>query len=232
MDNILDGGTGADDMRGAAGNDTYIVDNIGDKIVETNALASGIDTVRSSVSYTLADNVERILLSGSSAINATGNALDNFVFGNSAANILSGEAGNDELRGANGADNLDGGDGNDILRGQLGNDSLTGGNGADRFSFDTVISGGNNVDLISDYRASENDRIDLSQSIFTTLSVGSLPNSAFVNGTTYTTLDQRILFTGTELYYDPDGTGSAASELFATTTAGTTLTSNSFLVTM
>jgi Ca2+-binding RTX toxin-like protein len=134
------------------------------------------------------------------------------------------------MRGANGADSLIGGNGNDTLRGQLGNDTLTGGSGADRFRFDTVISGGNNVDLISDYLASDADVIELDQNIFTTLSAGSLPNTAFIHGSAFTTAAQRILFTGTELYYDPDGTGSAASELFATTPVGTTITAASFRV--
>jgi len=228
--NILDGGAGADDMRGAAAGDTYIVDNVGDTIVETNALNSGIDTVRSSVSYTLPDNVERITLTGTSAINATGNALANSLFGNSAANVLSGAAGNDDMRAANGNDSLSGGDGNDTLRGQLGNDTLTGGNGADRFRFDSVISGGNNVDLISDYLASDADVIELDQTIFTALSAGSLPSTAFISGSAFTTAAQRIMFTGTELFYDPDGTGSAASQRFATTPVGTTITAASFQV--
>jgi Ca2+-binding RTX toxin-like protein len=91
--NTLSGGTGADTMQGGAGNDTYVIDNISDVIIE-NA-AEGIDLVQSSVSLTLAANIENITLTGSSAINATGNALDNVLTGNSGINIMAGGAGND-----------------------------------------------------------------------------------------------------------------------------------------
>jgi len=89
----LDGGAGADTMIGGVGNDTYIVDNAGDVITE--GTGAGIDSVLSSVSYTLATNVENITLTGSADINATGNASNNILTGNSGANILTGGAGND-----------------------------------------------------------------------------------------------------------------------------------------
>jgi len=92
-DNVLDGGAGADTMIGAAGNDTYVVDNAGDVVTE-NA-SEGTDLVQSSVTYTLANNVENLTLTGASAINGTGNALDNVLTGNSAVNTLTGGAGND-----------------------------------------------------------------------------------------------------------------------------------------
>ncbi len=91
--NVLNGGTGADTMIGGQGDDTYVVDNLGDKTTE---LANeGVDTVQSSVTYTLAANVENLILTGASAINGTGNGLDNVLVGNSAANRLAGGAGND-----------------------------------------------------------------------------------------------------------------------------------------
>ncbi len=92
-DNVLDGQAGADTMAGGVGNDTYLVDNAGDGVSE-NA-NEGIDTVQSSVTYTLAANIENLTLTGSAAINGTGNALDNVLTGNSAANVLTGGAGND-----------------------------------------------------------------------------------------------------------------------------------------
>ncbi len=91
--NTLDGGTGADTLTGGDGNDTYIVDNIGDVVTE-NA-TEGTDAVNSSVTYTLGSNVENLTLSGASAINGTGNALDNTITGNSNVNTLTGGAGND-----------------------------------------------------------------------------------------------------------------------------------------
>ncbi len=91
--NTLSGGTGADTMVGGAGNDTYVVDNVGDTVTE-NA-NEGVDTVQSSLTYTLGGNVENLTLTGTTAINGTGNALDNVLTGNSAVNVLTGGAGND-----------------------------------------------------------------------------------------------------------------------------------------
>ena len=101
--NQIDGKAGADTMRGGAGNDTYTVDNIADRVLETDA-AHGTDLVNSSVSFTLGNFVENLTLTGAGAINGTGNALANFITGNSAANILDGKAGADLMRGGAGND--------------------------------------------------------------------------------------------------------------------------------
>ena len=114
--NILDGGAGADSMTGGGGNDTYIVDSEGDTVTE---LANGgTDIVYSKVSLSLGANVENLLLTGTAAINGTGNAEANILLGNSADNRLLG------------------GDGNDILVGGAGNDYLDGGSGTDTVSFE------------------------------------------------------------------------------------------------
>jgi Ca2+-binding RTX toxin-like protein len=110
-DNVLNGGAGADTMGGGLGNDTYVVDNASDLIVE--GAASGVDIVNTSVTYTLAANVENLVLTGSAAINGIGNSLDNALTGNSGINTLTGGAGNDTLNGLAGADKLLGGSGND-----------------------------------------------------------------------------------------------------------------------
>jgi len=117
----LNGGLGADTMLGGVGNDTYVVDNAGDLIIEN--LGEGLDLVQSSVTYTLTDNVENLTLTGTAAINGTGNALDNVINGNTGANILSGLDGNDTLNGNSGNDTLDGGLGADIMTGGAGNDT-------------------------------------------------------------------------------------------------------------
>jgi Ca2+-binding RTX toxin-like protein len=109
--NRLDGGAGADVLVGGAGNDIYIVDNVGDFVSESTN--GGTDTVQSSVTYTLIAEVENLLLTGTTAINGTGNASANVITGNSAVNTLSGAAGNDTLDGAEGADILIGGTGSD-----------------------------------------------------------------------------------------------------------------------
>ena len=91
------GTAGADTMAGLAGNDEYIVNHAGDVVVE--ASGEGTDTVLSSVSYSLADYVDNLTLTGSDNINGTGNSLANVLVGNSGSNILLGGAGNDLLSG-------------------------------------------------------------------------------------------------------------------------------------
>ena len=110
-DDSLNGGTGADKLFGGIGNDTYTVDNTGDVVTE-NA-GEGTDSVQSSITYTLGANVENLTLTGTSAINGTGNTLDNLLIGNSAVNTLTGNAGNDTLDGGAGGDTMVGGTGDD-----------------------------------------------------------------------------------------------------------------------
>jgi Ca2+-binding RTX toxin-like protein len=110
-DNILDGLIGSDVMSGGLGDDTYIVEAITDTVVEANN--QGTDTVQSSVDYTLGNNVENLLLTGT-ATTGTGNGLNNGIIGNQLNNILSGDAGNDTLDGGLGDDSLIGGTGGDI----------------------------------------------------------------------------------------------------------------------
>ena len=117
----LDGGTGADQLSGGLGNDTYLIDTPGDSVSELpNA---GMDTVRSSITHTLLTNFENLTLTGTTAINGTGNAVANLLIGNAGNNILLGGAGADTLLGSGGDDRLDGGIGSDILQGGLGNDT-------------------------------------------------------------------------------------------------------------
>jgi Ca2+-binding RTX toxin-like protein len=92
-DNILNGMQGRDRMTGGQGNDTYVVDNVGDVVTENSN--EGLDTVLGSISYTLGANVENLTLTGTGAINGTGNSLNNVLVGNSGANRLTGGAGND-----------------------------------------------------------------------------------------------------------------------------------------
>lgn len=130
--NILDGGAGADAMAGGAGNDDYIVENAGDTVFE--AFNAGIDTIYTSVSYVLPENVENLILTGNGNIGAGGNGADNTLVGNAGDNFISGGGGNDRLDGQAGNDTLDGGQGNDFLIGGAGNDTylINLGDGLDR----------------------------------------------------------------------------------------------------
>ena len=102
--NTLNGGTGTDTLVGGLGNDTYVVDTTTDTLTE-NA-GEGTDLVQSSVTFSLAAiaNIENLTLTGTSAINGTGNTLNNTLTGNTAANVLDGGAGADSLVGGTGND--------------------------------------------------------------------------------------------------------------------------------
>ena len=121
--NRLDGGAGADWMAGGKGNDVYVVDNVGDRVIE--AISGGNDTVETTLtSYTLPANLENLTYTGTvSAVLA----------GNNLSNNITGGAGDDLLTGGAGSDRLTGGAGNDTLDGGIGSDQLRGGAGADTF---------------------------------------------------------------------------------------------------
>ncbi|RZU02313.1 calcium-binding protein [Rivibacter subsaxonicus] len=119
----LNGGTGADDMEGGPGDDTYVVDSAQDAVYEYEL--EGNDLVQASVSYVLPDEVERLTLTGGSALSGEGNLAANAITGNTAANVLRGHAGDDTLSGGTGADSMYGG---------LGNDSYVVDNAADLVS--------------------------------------------------------------------------------------------------
>jgi Ca2+-binding RTX toxin-like protein len=138
-DNILDGKSGADTLVGGLGNDTYVIDQAGDVAIE--AAGEGVDTVRSSTTYTLAENIENLSLTGSSNINGTGNLLDNSLVGNAGVNRLVGAEGMDILDGVGGNDILTGGADADVFvfRAGYGRDTITDltlvGPGADLIQF-------------------------------------------------------------------------------------------------
>ncbi|MEL6384633.1 MAG: hypothetical protein AAFQ89_19675, partial [Cyanobacteria bacterium J06626_18] len=125
----LNGGSGGDFFAGGMGDDLYVVDDAGDTVTEY--AGAGNDKVEASVSYTLNANVENLLMTGSAAIDGTGNSLDNQLLGNGANNQLNGKAGKDIIRGKAGRDRLFGDAGNDELFGDAGNDELFGGDGKD-----------------------------------------------------------------------------------------------------
>jgi Ca2+-binding RTX toxin-like protein len=138
---LLDGGAGTDQMLGGSGNDSYIVDDVGDTVVE--AVGEGVDIVNSSVSYTLTTNVENLMLVGIADLDGTGNMDANIILGTAGSNHLYGLAGSDELQGNAGNDWLEGGSGNDVVNGGSGSDTLIGGAGDDIYyvdQFEDVIS--------------------------------------------------------------------------------------------
>ncbi|MBH1971749.1 hypothetical protein FK216_09740 [Moraxellaceae bacterium AER2_44_116] len=130
----LDGGLGRDELYGQEGNDTYIINELDDIVVEL--IDEGNDVIKASVSYTLLNNVENLVLMGSGAIQGIGNELSNHILGGEADNSLVGGLGYDAIDGDIGSDVLYGNEDNDTLTGGLGNDSLFGGSGDDSLNGD------------------------------------------------------------------------------------------------
>ncbi len=190
--NTLDGKGGIDTMQGLGGSDTYFVDHARDSVIE--AAKGGVDTVLTSVSYTLAARQEiealrTVNAAAKTAMNLTGNEFGQTLQGNAGANRLDGEGGADTLEG-------------------LG--------GSDTFVFST-LSGG--ADRIVGFSHAD-DTIELARSVFTKLSAGGLAAGAFKDlgvANAKVDADDRILYdhrTGA-VSYDADGSGKAAAVQFA-----------------
>ncbi|WP_373987441.1 hypothetical protein [Duganella sp. BuS-21] len=157
VNDTLDGGLGADNMTGYSGDDTYVVNVAGDVVVE--ASGEGTDNVlvafTAAGTYALSANVENATVTGTLAVNVTGNGEDNVLTGNGAANKLDGGAGNDSISGGLGNDTVTGGAGSDTIDGGAGNDSMTGGDGDDVYTVDVatdvvteLATGGSGTDQI------------------------------------------------------------------------------------
>ncbi|WP_309546971.1 calcium-binding protein [Sphingomonas sp. SUN019] len=108
----LDGRAGDDVMTGGTGNDSYVVDSLGDNVVEL--LDGGTDIVRTALTaYTIGDHLEDLSYTGTGNFVGTGNWLGNALYGKVGSDMLYGLAGDDKLSGGAGADRLDGGEGRD-----------------------------------------------------------------------------------------------------------------------
>jgi len=166
---LLDGRGGADIMRGDYGDDVYHVDNVADKVIELEG--RGDDTVYAATSFKIGgQSIERLILTGTGNIGATGGFDSDVIEGNGANNTINGGDGNDTLIGNGGSDRLIGAAGADILGG---------GAGADSFVLLRVSDSPNPVDqrdTIKDFSVANGDRIDLSAIDANTILAG---NQAF-----------------------------------------------------
>jgi hypothetical protein len=240
---LLDGGTGADVMYGGAGDDLYRVDNLADVVSETTVPGvddGGVDTVESTITYSLGAFLEKLTLKGTTAINGTGNDLANRLAGNDAANVLSGRGGDDLMLG-NGGD--------DILIGGAGKDELWGGLGSDTFVFG--VPDATSTDKVKDFSAADHDHVGIYASDYG-LSLGhglvddgtgklvldpgyfaAVAGSAgVVQGTS--TGHGQFVFSSTAstltLMWDPDGAGPVHGTALATFNSGVTLSAADFVV--
>jgi Ca2+-binding RTX toxin-like protein len=214
--NRLNGGASDDVLSGLGGNDTYLVDDYDDDVVET--AGGGTDIVLASGTHALSSGAQVEILRA-----ATPTARTNIILtGNGYGNAITGNAG---------ANTLEGMGGNDILAGSLGKDNRSGGAGRDAFVFDTKLHRTSNVDRISDFSV-QDDTIRLENAIFKGLKAGTLKSDAFALGPKASDASDRILYDKASgaLSYDRDGTGSAAAVKFAILKKGLALTAADFFV--
>ncbi|MFN0304965.1 MAG: beta strand repeat-containing protein, partial [Burkholderiales bacterium] len=173
--NILSGNVADNQLSGGQGDDIYIID---ESDTVTESAGAGIDQVQIDSTYVLDANIEALLLTGTSAIDGRGNALNNLIVGNAAGNTLrggTGSNGNDILQGMAGSDNLRDTSGNSLLDGGAGNDTLSGGPGNDLFAGgagnDTITTGFGS-DIIAFNRNDGQDTVNASTGADNTLSIG------------------------------------------------------------
>jgi Ca2+-binding RTX toxin-like protein len=208
---VINGSSGADTMDGGSGNDFYYVDNVGDSVIESSALATEIDWVYAYINYTLTANVEKLTLAA--GLNGTGNNLDNNIVGNANSNILTG------------------GLGNDTLNGGLGIDQLIGGVGTDCF----VLHAAQGSDIITDFSTGEKLLVSAAE-FLGGLTVGVLAPNRFLAGAgavAATDANQRFIFdtTSRNLYFDADGNRLVAGIVQVATLQGATpLTAANFTI--
>ncbi|WP_161992790.1 calcium-binding protein [Aureimonas leprariae] len=222
--NVLDGGRGVDRLIGGGGNDTYLVDDIRDVVIE--AVGGGGDTVITTVSYGLGSGqeIEALQAAGSADLKLNGNEGRNWIYGNAGNNFLVGRDGNDTLIG---------GAGNDRLFGGKGVDVLDGGAGKDIFVF-AETPGAANADRIKSFVATD-DTIWLSKAVFAAAGpLGALAADAFyasLSGVAHDASDHILYSSRTgDLSYDADGNGAGAAVVFAHLDPGLRLTNNDFAV--
>jgi len=227
----LNGGLGADIMIGGSGNDTYVVDNVGDVVVETAGGGGGTDTIQTTLnSYSLAGigNVENLTFTGAGDFVGTGNALNN---------AITGGAGNDVLDGGAGNDTMAGGLGNDTYYVNSGSDVVTEAAGA---GTDTVIASanfslGNNIEnlILAVGAGSINGTGNSLNNVLTGNEGNNNLNGGSGNDTFVATIND-----GNDTYngstgvdtYDLSGTSAAATVNLATGTASSAQTGSDSLV--
>jgi Ca2+-binding RTX toxin-like protein len=204
----LNGGVGGDAMTGGLGDDIYFVDDAGDTTIE--AASQGSDQVRATISVTLADNIEILVLQGIGNLNGTGNGLANTLNGNDGNNVLDGLGGSDLLKGGLGADTIIGGTGNDTLVGGIGADSFV---VRQESVYSSLIPGGRvmEVDTVSDFFTAQGDFVDLT-AIDAIAATGGVNDAFVLVGAFSGQAGQMTLTFGggtTTLRLDTDGDGTA-----------------------
>lgn len=102
LNNVLRGEAGADSMYGGAGDDIYYVSDATD--VTSDVASGGNDVIHASADHTMGFGIETMYLTGTAAVNGTGNQMANTIVGNAFANVIDGGAGVDTMTGGEGND--------------------------------------------------------------------------------------------------------------------------------
>jgi Ca2+-binding RTX toxin-like protein len=207
--NLLDGGIGADILEGREGDDTYVVDNKNENVIEHEN--QGTDTIRVGFSYELKNHIECLVLTGNLHVSGVGNQLDNALWGNSGKNTLNGK------------------EGNDVLTGNLGKDVLTGSSGGDKFVFRSIKDSGIGSkarDIITDFNGAEGDVIDIS-TIDAYAKTPGLQSFSYIGSASFTGSQGEARFANGILQLN---TGSDRKPDMEIALAGVTAFHNSFLI--
>ena len=216
---------------------------LGDPVSFTDSFGNFKYSTSSTVAVAYSTQIENAIGSAGSDI-LWGNAANNWLYGNAGNDFvvglngidrLFGGPGNDKLLGGNGTDILVGGPGNDRMEGGPGADALNGGTGSDKFIFNSVLSNAE-ADRVY-FFASGEDKLKIDDDVFTNLATfagNPLSANEFAANATGQALDadDRILYntsTG-ELFYDVDGNGAGAAQLFATLVDAPALVATDILV--
>jgi Ca2+-binding RTX toxin-like protein len=141
----------------------------------TESAGQGIDTVSASVTATLGSQIELLFLTGSTAINGTGNTLNNLLRGNTGNNTLAGSTGIDILEGGSGTDILSDSGGITLLNGGAGTDTLTSGTTSDLLIGGTgndALTTGAGADLLAFNLGDGQDTVAASTTKDNTVSLG------------------------------------------------------------
>ncbi len=175
----LDGGAGDDTMAGGIGDDLYIVDSLGDVVIELSG--EGTDEVRTSMDYSLVGTeIENLTITGTEGRIATGNDYANKIKGSTGSDAIFGLGGNDSISGNDGTDTIEGGDGNDWMDGGGGTDVLSYASASSAVTVNLSLTGAQNtggagVDTIKNFE-------NLTGSDFNDTLIGNSGNNRLVGG--------------------------------------------------
>lgn len=252
-----------DYLYGGRGNDVYLIDGWANTPIIVEYRSEGTDVIIGSAKlvYVIPDNIEHYINDSSLVPNGVheyieiiGNGLDNIIKSSPDWDVVPSDAdwgwiaeninelinssdsewfSNEKFFGMGGNDILIGGAGSDHLSGGSGRDKLTGGEGADWFIFDAILHKINNVDTITDFTPSDNDKLVLNKVIFTKLAENLDPENLVINASGRAVdSDDYLIFNSSNntLYYDADGDGRGSAVALATLTGTVTLSHDDFFV--